>query len=180
MKTQFNRFLRWILFLWIRVEVLPEDDPRPVIDPAQPVLYVLADRGLSDLLVLAKITAHYDLPDPLAKIPIETSRQYHSVYSIASRSPLGDWIKGRGKHSVMLTDLMQVLANNDKLALQIVPVSVFWGRPLARHKHWFQALFADTWAFAGRTRKFFYHINSRPQHPADFFTNIEHARYRCR
>ena len=155
MKTQFNRFLRWILFLWVRVEVLPEDDPRPVIDTAQPVLYVLDDRGLSDLLVLSKITARYDLPDPLAKIPIETSRQYHSVYSIASRSPLGDWIKGRRKHSVMLTDLMQVLANNDKLELQIVPVSVFWGRPLARHKHWFQALFADTWAFAGRTRKFF-------------------------
>jgi len=154
LKRQFNRFLRWILFLWIRVEVLPEDDPRPVIDTAQPVLYVLGDRGLSDLLVLSNITAHYDLPDPLAKIPIETSRQYHSVYSIASRSPLGDWIKGRRKHSVMLTDLMQVLANNDKLELQIVPVSVFWGRPLARHKHWFQALFADTWAFAGRTRKF--------------------------
>jgi len=155
LKTQFNRFLRWILFLWIRVEVLPEDDPRPVIDPAQPVLYVLADRGISDLLVLGKIAARYDLPDPLAKIPIETGRQYHSVYSIASRSPLGDWIKGRRKHSVMLTDLMQVLANNDKLELQIVPVSVFWGRPLARHKHWFQVLFADTWAFAGRTRKFF-------------------------
>jgi len=155
LKKQFNRFLRWILFLWIRVEVLPEDDPRPGIDPAQPVLYVLADRGLSDLLVLSKITAHYDLPDPLAKIPIETSRQYHSIYSIASRSPLGDWIKGRRKHSVMLTDLIQVLASNDKLELQIVPVSVFWGRPLARHKHWFQALFADTWAFAGRTRKFF-------------------------
>ena len=107
------------------------------------------------MLVLSNITARYDLPDPLAKIPIETSRQYHSVYSIASRSPLGDWIKGRRKHSVMLTDLMQFIASNDKLELQIVPVSVFWGRPLARHKHWFQVLFADTWAFAGRTRKFF-------------------------
>lgn len=155
MKKQFNRFLSWILFLWIRVEVLPEEDPRPLIDPAGPVLYVLADRGLSDLLVLNKITARFDLPDPLAKISIETGRQYHSIYSIASRSPLGDWIKGRRKHSAMLTDLMQVLAGNDSLEVQIVPVSVFWGRPLARHKHWFQALFADTWAFAGRTRKFF-------------------------
>jgi glycerol-3-phosphate O-acyltransferase len=154
LKKQFNRFLRWILFLWIRVEVLPEDDPRPVIDTTQPVLYVLADRGISDLLVLSKITASYDLPDPLAKIPVETSRPYHSVYSIASRSPLGDWIKGRRKHSVMLADLMQSLGKNDKLDLQVVPVSVFWGRPLARHKHWFQTLFADTWAFAGRTRKF--------------------------
>ena len=153
MQKQFNRFLRWILFLWVRVEVFPEDDPGSAIDPARPVLYVLADRGLSDLLVLSKVTARYELPDPFAKILIETPRLYHSIYSIASRSPLTDWIKKRRKRSVMLTDLMQAFAKNDNLELQIVPVSVFWGRPLARHKHWFQVLFADTWVLAGRLRR---------------------------
>ena len=155
MKKQFNRFLRWILFIWVKVEVFPEDNPGAVIDPALPVLYVLADRGLSDLLVLSEITARYDLPDPLARLPIETSRQYHSVYSIASRNPLGDWIKRRRKRSIMLPDLIQAFAENENLELQIVPVSVFWGRPLARHKHWFQVLFTDTWVLAGRLRKFF-------------------------
>jgi glycerol-3-phosphate O-acyltransferase len=155
LKKQFNRFLRWILFLWVRVEVFPEDNPGSVMDPARPVLYVLADRGLSDLLVLGEITMRYDLPNPLARIPVETSRQYHSVYSIASRSPLGDWIKRRRKHSIMLTDLIRAFAENQNLELQIVPVSVFWGRPLARHRHWFQVLFADTWVLAGRLRKFF-------------------------
>ena len=155
MQKQFNRFLRWILFLWVRVEVFPEGKPGPAIDPARPVLYVLADRGLSDLLVLTKITARYKLPDPLANIPIETPKLYRSIYSIASRSPLTDWIKSRRKRSVMLTDLMQAFAENDNLELQIVPVSVFWGRPLARHKHWFQVLFADTWVLAGRMRKIF-------------------------
>jgi glycerol-3-phosphate O-acyltransferase len=155
LKKQFNRFLRWILFLWVRVEVFPESNPGEVMDPARPVLYVLADRGLSDLLVLGEITTRYDLPDPLARIPIETPRQYHSIYSIASRNPFGDWVKRRRKHSVMLTDLMQAFAENENLELQIVPVSVFWGRPLARHRHWFQVLFADTWVLAGRLRKFF-------------------------
>jgi len=155
LKKQFNRFLRWILFLWVRVEVSPEDDPGSVMDPARPVLYVLADRGLSDLLVLGEITTRYDLPDPLAQIPLETPRKYHSVYSIASRSPLGDWIKRRRKHSIMLTDLIQAFVENQNLELQIVPVSVFWGRPLARHRHWFQVLFADTWVLAGRLRKLF-------------------------
>ena len=152
MQKQFNRFLRWILFLWIKVEV-PENNPDAIIDPARPVLYVLADRGLSDLLVLSQITARYNLPDPLAKIPIETGRKYHSIYSIASRSPLTDWIKRRPKQSVMLTDLMRVFAGNESLELQIVPVSVFWGRPVERQKHWFQVVFADTWVLAGRTRK---------------------------
>jgi len=155
LKKQFNRFLRRILFLWAKVEVFPEDNPRSVLDPARPILYVLADRGLSDLLVLTEITQRYDLPDPLACIPIEALKQHHSVYSIASRNPLIDWIKRRRKHSVMLTDFMQAFAENKDLDLQIVPVSVFWGRPLARHKNWLQVLFADTWSLAGRTRKFF-------------------------
>ena len=107
------------------------------------------------MLVLGEITARHDLPDPFARIPIETSRQYYSVYSIASRNPLGDWIKRRRKRSIMLPDLIQAFAGNENLELQVVPVSVFWGRPLARHKHWFQVLFADTWVLAGRLRKFF-------------------------
>ena len=47
------------------------------------------------------------------------------------------------------------MIENQDLDLQTVPVSVFWGRPLARHKNWLQVLFADTWSLAGRTRKFF-------------------------
>ena len=155
MKRQFNRFLRWILFLWVRVEVFPDDNPKSVLDPERPVLYVLADRGLSDLLVLIEITRRYDLPDPRDPIAIDGLEKHHSVYSIAARSPMIDWIKRRRKHSVMLTDFIDAFGENEALDLQIVPVSVFWGRPLARHKNWLQVLFADTWSLAGRTRKFF-------------------------
>ena len=70
MIRQFNRFLRWILFLWVRVEVFPDDDPKSQLDPERPILYVLADRGLADLLVLTEISSRYDLPDPRARIPI--------------------------------------------------------------------------------------------------------------
>ena len=155
MKRQFNRFLRWILFLWVRVEVFPDDNPKTVLDPERPVLYVLADRGLSDLLVLTEIAQGYDLPDPRDPIAIDGLQKHHSVYSIAARSPMIDWIRRRRKHSVMLTDFIQAFVEDDDLELQIVPVSVFWGRPLARHKNWLQVLFADTWALAGRSRKFF-------------------------
>ncbi len=155
MKKQFNRFLRWILFLWVRVEVFPDDDPRKAFDPDRPVLYVLADRGLSDLLVLTEITRRYKLPDPRQRVGIDRLAQHHSVYSIASRSPLIDWIRRRRKHSPMLAEFMQTFAENPDLDLQIVPVSVFWGRPLARHRNWLQVLFADTWALAGHLRKLF-------------------------
>ncbi|MDH3630865.1 MAG: glycerol-3-phosphate 1-O-acyltransferase PlsB [Gammaproteobacteria bacterium] len=155
MKKQFNRFLRWILFRWVKVEVFPADNPASIIDPERPTLYVLADRGISDLLVLIQISHRCGLPEPIARIPIDALSHHHSVYSIASRNPLIDWIKRRRKHSAMLNDLMQAFVVDENLDLQVVPVSVFWGRPLARHKNWLQVLFADTWSLAGRTRKFF-------------------------
>lgn len=137
------------------MEVFPDNNPASVLDPERPTLYVLADRGLSDLLVLSEIAQRSKLPDPLLHIPVELRRDYRSVYSIASRNPLGDWLKGQRKHSPMLDDLMQAFADNAEFDLQVVPVSVFWGRPLARQKHWFQMMFADTWVLAGRIRKLF-------------------------
>jgi glycerol-3-phosphate O-acyltransferase len=143
------------LFLWVKVEVFPQPDPAVDIDPLRPVLYVLADRGVSDLLVLNESTQRHGMPDPLMHTLIGELHRYHSVYSIASRNPVTDWIKRRRKRSPMLSDFIAAFVDNPDLELQIVPVSVFWGRPLARYKHWLQVLFADTWALAGRTRRFF-------------------------
>ena len=56
LKKSITRLLRWILFLWVRVEIFPQPDPAADIDPLRPVLYVLADRGVSDLLVLYEST----------------------------------------------------------------------------------------------------------------------------
>jgi len=119
------------------------------------VLYVLADRGLSDLLVLSGVTWQHGLQSPLSRSPIKALRGHHSIYSLASRSPLSDWIRRRRKRSPMLRDYIQAIAEDARIELQVVPVSVFWGRPLARYRHWLQVLFADTWAIAGRTRRFF-------------------------
>ena len=66
-----------------------------------------------------------------------------------------DWMQRRSKHSPMLQDILRVIKQDPQQDLQLVPVSVFWGRPLARQKHWIQVLFADTWAVGGRTRRFF-------------------------
>jgi glycerol-3-phosphate O-acyltransferase len=155
LKRQFTRLLRSLLFLWVRVEAFPQPDPAAILDPDRPVLYLLADRGLSDLLVLGQLARQHAMPDPLARSPLSGLRRHHSVYSVASRNPLTDWVKRRRKRSPMLNDYLSAFRENRELDLQIVPVSVFWGRPLARYRHWLQVLFADTWAIAGRTRRFF-------------------------
>ena len=155
MTFQIHRLLRWLLFLWVKVESFPKENPPFDMNTSLPTLYVLADRGLSDLLVLTHTTRQLDLPNPLQRTSIPSVTYHHSVYSIASRSPLTDWIRRRRKQPNLLQDYLYALQSGEPIKLQVVPVSVYWGRPLAKQKHWLQVLFADTWAVGGKTRKFF-------------------------
>ena len=83
MRRQFHALLRWLLFLWVRVEVFPRDTPPFELKPEKATIYVLADRGLSDLLVLTRVTKDLQLPDPMQRLPILSVSNYHSIYSIA-------------------------------------------------------------------------------------------------
>ncbi len=154
MILQFHRILRWLLFLWVKVEVYPRENPPYDLDQNARTLYVLADRGLSDLLVLTQICRRLSLPSPLQRISIPGGTYYHSVYSLASSSPLTDWLHRRRKQSPLLQDFIDTLQLGEPFDVQVVPVSVFWGRPLAKQKHWIQVLFADTWSVGGRISKF--------------------------
>ena len=148
-----HALLRKILFSWIRVDVLPQN-PLQEIDPDKPVLYVLAARGLSELLVLERMCKLHGLHDPLATIAIHGFR-HHSVYSVASRNPVSDWLLQQKKHSLMLQELVAALQADNDIDITVVPVSVFWGRPIAKQRHWLMVLFSDTWELAGWIRKFF-------------------------
>ncbi len=147
-----HSLMRKLLFLWVRVDTLPKELP-PGDWCDRPVLYVLAERGLSDLLVLEQISQRERLPDPLSQPSPDIG--HHSVYSVASRNPLVAWLLQRPKRSAMLEDLLQKLREDPDFDLCLVPVSVFWGRPIARERHWLQVLFADTWAVGGRLRRLF-------------------------
>ncbi|MCK4709638.1 MAG: glycerol-3-phosphate 1-O-acyltransferase PlsB, partial [Gammaproteobacteria bacterium] len=152
-RRRLHALLQKILFTWIRVETLPKDINSDKEDDS-PVLYVLAERGLSELLVLERITRNLSLHNPLEPIAI-SGFKHHSVYSVASQNPLSDWILGQSKHSLMLDELIASIEKDETLDIKIVPVSVFWGRPIAKQRHWLKVLFSDSWAVASRFRKFF-------------------------
>lgn len=155
MSFRLHTFFRWLLFLWVKVEVFPKDTLPFESDCAQPVLYVLADRGLSDLLVLSHTTESYSLPGPLDSLSITLDNRYPSVYCVTSRNTMIEWLQRGNRQENLLQDVLNAYESGEQQDLLVVPVSVYWGRPLAKQKHWLQALFADTWAVGGRTRKFF-------------------------
>ncbi len=150
-KRRLHRLLIKLLFLWVRVEILPRNLTASDMPPG-PILYVMAERGLSELLVLEHTTDALQITNPLEPIAIQ-GYKHHSVYSIASRNPLSDWITQQKKHSLMLEELIGAIEADDSIDISVIPVSVFWGRAIARQRHWLKVLFSDTWEMAGRTRK---------------------------
>lgn len=152
LKNKLNALLQRLLFSWIKVEVLPRDIGKEHWGDS-PVLYVLVARGLSDLLVLQRVCRQARLPNPFSILPIPGFK-HHSLYSVASKNPVSDWILQQDKHSLMLQELLTALQENPLLDIRVIPVSVFWGRPIAKQRHWLKILFSDSWEVAGRLRRF--------------------------
>jgi glycerol-3-phosphate O-acyltransferase len=150
-----NFIARKMLYLWVRVEVVPADISELDIDPDKPVVYVLESRAWSSLLVLVHETARLGMVSPLARLPTPELRYWHSVYTIAPRQPFKAWIQNQPKRSRMIRGILETLLENPDLDIQFVPVSVFWGRPVAKQKHALTVLFAHSWEIAGRIRQFF-------------------------
>lgn len=153
-----NYLARKLLYLWVRTEVLPARIEQLDIDLEKPVIYVLEARAWSNLLVLEMECERFGLPSPLNRITvpgIESLKAWHSVYTIAPRQPFKAWLQKQPKRSRMLRGIVDILRDHPEQEIQFVPVSVLWGRPIAKQKHWLQILFADSWGLAGRTRRFF-------------------------
>jgi len=150
-----NYIGRKLLYLWVKVEVVPSSTEQLKLDPDKPVIYVLEARAWSSLLVLEHECARLKLVSPLARLPTPELRNWHSVYTIAPRQPFKAWLQNQPKRSRMIRGILETLLENPDLDIQFVPVSIFWGRPVAKQQHALTVLFAHSWVIAGRIRQFF-------------------------
>lgn len=148
-----NFVARKLLYLVVKTEVLPADIDNININPDLPVIYVLESRSWSNLLVLEAECASFNLTSPLSRLSSEHLKAWHSVYTIAPRLPFKAWLNKLPKRSRMLRGIVEVLRDHPEDEIQFVPVSIFWGRPVSKQKHWLAVLFADSWRIAGRLRK---------------------------
>ncbi len=150
-----NYIGRKLLYLWAKVDVVPTSIEQLKLDPEKPVIYVLESRAWSSLLVLENECAELGLTSPLLRLPTPELRNWHAVYTIAPRQPFKAWLQNQPKRSRMIRGILETLLENPDLDIQFVPVSIFWGRPVAKQKHAVTVLFAHSWEIAGRIRQFF-------------------------
>jgi glycerol-3-phosphate O-acyltransferase len=149
-------WLRRIMFFWVKTQVWPEDPKTQLeLKPGVPVCYILSSSSRSDLLVLDQTAIDRGLPRPVHK---KAALRYPGSVAAIYLQRLGLLQVQRESKRLPPTPVQKLvaMAEADKaMEVQIVPVSVFWGRnPGKDEKSLFKLLFFDD-ERAGKLQKLF-------------------------
>ncbi|MHB1428415.1 MAG: glycerol-3-phosphate 1-O-acyltransferase PlsB [Rhodocyclaceae bacterium] len=134
---------RRLLHLWVRLRIYPDT---PVgVDAARPVCYVLRENWLADHLVLREAVARAGLPAADQPLRVGKCRLASAEFSLA----VGWRLFGRARdiHGIAprLTCLIEALAADPAADVQVVPVTVLWGRAPKQQDGILRALLAESW-----------------------------------
>ncbi|MFE8072382.1 glycerol-3-phosphate 1-O-acyltransferase PlsB [Marinobacteraceae bacterium S3BR75-40.1] len=154
----FLTLLRKLLFLWVRTDVMGADRKELQLDPNKPVCYVLQYSSLSSRLVLEQTLLDNGLPSSQYPLGRDTQNNrglkrsyfflYHRQGSLFNR-----------RHSPVVTGRLRQLVDYGSEHLdtdvQVVPVSLFWGRAPDKERSLLKILLSDSWSVTGPLRKFF-------------------------
>jgi glycerol-3-phosphate O-acyltransferase len=144
--------LRRLLYLIVRTQVTPEPIDLPRVDSRNPLCYVLQDRHLSSLLVLEAEAQRAGLPSALTRMGREFPVKARAVFSvILNPNPLS---ARTAEPSVTLSQMIVALLQDPSLDVQLMPVTILWGRSPGMQDSFVKALFADAWASVGPLRQF--------------------------
>ncbi len=156
-KLGFARFffplLHWLLRRVVRFTTVPAAAQAPSFDPTRPVCYALQIRQLSALLVLEQACAQLDLPRPLKPLALGTPGERSSFFFLTRSGQPSPLKPNPYEYSKRLERLVAAARRDPLLELQIVPVSIFWGRAPQKQESILRALFADTWVVPGVFRQ---------------------------
>jgi len=143
-------FASWLLRPFVRLMRYAAVPAEPLqqlgLDPAKPVCYVLPLRSWIDWFALERICAERGLPRPT-----RTGGQLPTV-ARAGCLYLPVLLESRLRQTG-LSAPMQAAAAAPDYDVQLVPVSLFWGRDPGQQSSLFQLIFADS-PQAGALRKF--------------------------
>jgi len=147
--------LRWLLNLWVRSTVLPEDLAELGLDPKQPVFYALDTYALTSLLILDQICIDLNWPRPGQALHLSRN-SLHRSYG-ANKRFRGLFIRRpvKRRYPRMLGQLIDAADAVDSEDVQIIPVTVLIGRAPENEDSIFKILFSENWNAGGRLRRLF-------------------------
>ncbi|MET0532898.1 MAG: glycerol-3-phosphate 1-O-acyltransferase PlsB [Steroidobacter sp.] len=142
--------LRAPVSVWARPHVLPEDVRVRFARPERPICYVLNEYGAADIVVLEKVCAAHGLPSPSQALRKPLPSQ--SVLFLERRA--GFW---GDRTDYRISEEMRMFVNaalqDPTLDVDLVPVTVLWGRAPDRKHSWLRILLSENWERVGRFRR---------------------------
>ncbi|HEX7341962.1 MAG TPA: glycerol-3-phosphate 1-O-acyltransferase PlsB [Rhodanobacteraceae bacterium] len=136
---------------WVRIKRDPAE-PATLLDPDQPVCYVVERHGLSDTLILERACREAGLPSPFAAID-GLGHPRHAMFSLTGRMGGLFGRTRRGASQARLRQLLAALEAMPERDVQLVPVAIYVGRAPGRESGWFRVLFSEEWVVVGRFRR---------------------------
>ena len=137
--------LRRILYLGTRTQVFPESAEALGLRPDLPVCYVLDEHHLSNLLVLDQECRQLGLPPALKPLRDAAFTSPRSFFFL-SRNERGRLVPNpRNDHAPLLKSLVRAAVADPRFDVQLVPVTILWGREPRKQDSVLKALFAETW-----------------------------------
>ncbi len=145
---------RKILFIWVKALVFPRNLDELNIDFSKPVCYVLQTRFFSNLLVVDAVTQGLRLPRAMKPMNSTLLQESRSVFFLLRGDHAGPLRQNRFVYSPRLLRLMEAVRLHPELDVQLVPVSILWGRAPDKESSILKILFADSWATPGAFKQF--------------------------
>ena len=137
--------MRRILYLGTRTQVFPETPEELGLRPDLPVCYVLDERHLSNLLVLDHECGVLGLPRALHPMRDEAYSSQRSFFFL-SHNERGRLVPNpRVSTAPMLKGMVRAAFTDPRFDVQLVPVTILWGREPGKQDSVLKALFAESW-----------------------------------
>lgn len=137
--------MRRLLYRWIRTYVFPEQLEMLALRADVPIVYVLHEKHLSNLLVLDHECRQLHLPPALKPVRHGNLILRRSFF-VLRRKPDGTQLADPPQeYSPLLRTIVRQAGMDPQFDVQLIPVSILWGREPGKQKSILKALFAETW-----------------------------------
>jgi len=133
-------------------KALPVDEAERLRGRGRRVFYVLEEAALSDRLALVLACRQLGLPSPTRRMGVGGQTFPHAMLFLQRHR---GWLRRRPDRRLparwqLLAEAAQTVGDRD---LDLIPISVFWGRAPRGESSWWRTLFAEGWSLAGRFRR---------------------------
>ncbi|HSH57696.1 MAG TPA: glycerol-3-phosphate 1-O-acyltransferase PlsB [Halomonas sp.] len=149
LSTPLRAVMTHMIAAWVRPRLIEPPPAKLGVAADLPVFYVLPRTAWSDTWLLGSLTARHGLP-------AAGSRRRFAGLSLPGCLALPlprRRLRRSAGHEPPFTTLIERLEADPELAVQLVPVSIFWGRAPGKRFGFWRLVAADSWQLTGRLRR---------------------------